>query len=63
MFYSADDFRLLACSGALFCPGQVVRAELGFRIVKDGDLYEMRTDLLGLSIINDDITQVKEKEH
>lgn len=47
-----------ACSGKLLRRGQVVKLELGFRIVSVGQQFALRTDLKAISIINEDVAQV-----
>ena len=45
-------------AGALLRPGQIVRVEVGFKIVPAGRQTMLRMDLKSVTIINDDIVAV-----
>lgn len=62
--YRAGEYELYGgASGALVRPGQIVRLEVGFRIVPAGHQYVHRMDLKSVVIINDDICAVSLESH
>lgn len=62
--YRAGEYKLHGgASGALVCSGQIIRLEVGFRIVPAGHQYVHRMDLKSVVIFNDDICAVSLDSH